>query len=229
ICGPGNLYVTLAKREVYGTVGIDGLFGPSESVVVADDAANPAFAAAEVLTQAEHDPEASAILVTTSEDVLASCLKVMWERLGSLARAKETRESLANHGLAVLVRDLSQAVAVVNELAPEHLSMHVAEPDAFLAQVTAAGTALVGEWTPAAVSDYVAGPSHVLPTSRTARFSSGLSVRDFLVSINTVSYTREALARDSETVEALAEAEGLLAHRDSMRLRLEHPGPGGDV
>lgn len=221
ICGPGNIYVTLAKRDVYGTVGIDGLFGPSEAVVVADDDARPEFAAAELLTQAEHDPEASAILVTTSEDVLSGCLKHMWERLGQLPRAKEIREALANHGLAVLVRNLSQAAAVVNDLAPEHLCIHTSDPEAFLSDVTAAGTVLLGAETPATLSDYCAGPSHVLPTARTARFSSGLSVNGFLVAMNTVRYSREALVRDASIAEVIAEAEGLQAHREDLHIRLE--------
>ena len=225
ICGPGNVYVALAKREVYGTVGIDGLFGPSESVVVADADARASFAAAELLTQAEHDPEASAVLVTTSEELLAEVLRELWDRLGRLPRAAQIREALANHGLAVLVRNLSQAAAVVNELAPEHLCIHTAEAEEFLDRIWAAGTVLVGADTPATLSDYCAGPSHVLPTARTARFSSGLSVRDFLVAMNRVSYSRQALFRDASIAEAIAESEGLQAHREDLHVRLAE-GPG---
>ncbi|HVL80907.1 MAG TPA: histidinol dehydrogenase [Actinomycetota bacterium] len=225
ICGPGNIYVTLAKREVFGTVGIDGLFGPSEAVVVTDAQARASFAAAELLTQAEHDPEAAAVLVTTSEELLAEILRELWDRLRRLPRAAAIREALANHGLAVLVRDLEQAAEVVDELAPEHLCIHTSEPQAFLDRVHAAGTVLVGADTPATLSDYCAGPSHVLPTARTARFSSGLSVRDFLVALNTVSYSRQALFRDASIAETIAETEGLQAHREDLHVRLEE-GPG---
>jgi histidinol dehydrogenase len=224
IAGPGNVYVTLAKREVFGTVGIDGLFGPSESLVVADARANPAFAAAELLTQAEHDPEAAAILVTDSEEFLGDVLRALNERLPGLPRAASIREALAAHGLAVLVRDLTQAAEVSDAIAPEHLCVQTADPQAFLENVHAAGSALLGDLTAAAMSDYCAGPSHVLPTARTARFSSGLGVRDFLVGINTVSYTAGALRREAPVAEALAGAEDLQAHRDAIRARLD-----GDV
>jgi histidinol dehydrogenase len=221
ISGPGNIYVTLAKREVYGICGIDGLFGPSESVVVADGHAKPVFVAAELLTQAEHDPEASAILVTTSEELMGAAVMEAERRLRRLPRVKEIRESLAMHGLALLVRDLDQAAEVVNHLAPEHLCVHVADPDGFLEHVEASGCVLLGEATPAALSDYCAGPSHVLPTARTARFSSGLGVRDFLVGLNTVRYDRQALFREAPLADSLAEAEGLQAHREDIRVRLE--------
>lgn len=221
ICGPGNVYVTLAKREVFGTVGIDGLFGPSESVVVADGDSSAVCAAVELLTQAEHDPDAAAILVTSSEDFLGECLRVVEERMRKLPRAAEIREAMATHGLAILVRDLGQAAEAVNMLAPEHLCVQVAEPEDFLPLVKAAGAVLVGAGTPAALSDYCAGPSHVLPTARAARFSSGLSVHDFLVGINTVRYTRKALFRDAPVAEALAVAEDLEAHRQSLHARLE--------
>lgn len=221
VCGPGNVYTTLAKREVYGTVGIDGLFGPSESVVVADEGARPAFSAAELLTQAEHDPDASAILVTTSEAFMGACLEEVESRLRRLGRADDVREALATHGKAILVRDLSQAADVVNDIAPEHLCLHVRDPETFLEGIDAAGAVLVGEETPATLSDYCAGPSHVLPTARAARFSSGVGVRDFLVSMNTVAYDRKALFREAPTAETLAAAESLQAHRDDVRVRLE--------
>lgn len=221
VCGPGNIYTTLAKRTVFGTVGIDGLFGPSESVVVADEGARPVFAAAELLTQAEHDPEAASILVTTSEALMSACLEVMETRLRRLERADDVREALGTHGKAILVRDLAQAADVVNDVAPEHLCLHVRDPEAFLEGVEAAGAVLVGEDTPATLSDYCAGPSHVLPTARSARFASGVGVRDFLVSMNTVAYDRKALFREAPVAEALAVAESLQAHRDDVRVRLE--------
>lgn len=222
VCGPGGLYTTLAKRELYGTVGIEGLFGPSESVVVADGSARPAFAAAELLTQAEHGTgDEAAILVTTSEAFLGDCLFEVEERLRKLGNAGVIRDALASHGLAVLVRDLDQAAEIVDTLAPEHLCIQVEDPHAFLAKVRFAGTALIGGGTPATMSDYCAGPSHVLPTARAARYSSGLGVRDFMVSINTVEYSRQALFRDAPIADTLAQAEGMPAHRESVLARLE--------
>lgn len=221
VAGPGGLYTTLAKREVFGSVGIDGLFGPSESVVVADERARPAYAAAELLTQAEHDPDAAAVLVTTSEEMLAACLRQVEEQLQRLPNVDNIKEALANHGLAVLVRDFDQAAEIVNELAPEHVCLQVADPPALLAKLRAAGAVMLGDDTPATVSDYCAGPSHVLPTARTARFQSGLGVRDFLVGINTVEYSRQALFREAPIADALATAEGLAAHREGLHARLE--------
>ncbi len=221
VAGPGGLYTTLAKREVFGSVGIDGLFGPSESVVVADERARPAYAAAELLTQAEHDPEAAAVLVTTSEEFLSACLKEVEAQLQSLPNVADIREALANHGLAVLVRDFEQAAEIVNELAPEHVCLQVADASALLVKLRSAGAVMMGDDTPATVSDYCAGPSHVLPTARTARFQSGLGVRDFLVALNTVEYSRQALFREAPIADALASAEGLQAHREGLHARLE--------
>ncbi len=221
VAGPGGLYTTLAKREVFGSVGIDGLFGPSESVVVADERARPAYAAAELLTQAEHDPEAAAVLVTTSEQMLSACLKEVERQLQRLPNVGDIREALANNGLAVLVRDFDQAAEIVNELAAEHVCLQVADPPAFLSKLRCAGAVMMGDDTPATVSDYCAGPSHVLPTARTARFQSGLGVRDFLVALNTVEYSRQALFREAPIADALATAEGLQAHREGLHARLE--------
>jgi histidinol dehydrogenase len=221
VCGPGRVHTTLAKQQVYGVVGIDGLFGPSESVVVADERAKARYAAAELLTQAEHDPDAAAILVTTSEHFMGECVFEVERRLRKLPNAKVIREAFINHGLAVLVRDLDQAAEIVNILAPEHLCIHTAEPEKFLGMVRASGAALLGDDTSATLSDYCAGPSHVLPTARTARFQSGLGVRDFLVGINTVEYSRQGLFNDAPVADALAVAEGLQAHRENLHVRLE--------
>jgi histidinol dehydrogenase len=221
ICGPGRTYTTIAKQQVYGIVGIDGLYGPSESVVVCDERAKARYAAAELLTQAEHEPGAAAILVTTSEKLLGDCLKEVEHRLRRLQNAAAIREAFVAHGLAVLVRDLDQAAEIVNVLAPEHLSIQTEDPEKFLGSVKATGAALLGDDTAATLSDYCAGPSHVLPTARTARFASGLGVRDFLVGINTVRYSRQALFRDAPVADALAEAEGLQAHRENIHVRLE--------
>ena len=221
VCGPGRVHTTLAKQFVYGFVGIDGLFGPSESVVVADERAKPSYAAAELLTQAEHDPDAAAVLVTTSERFLGECLFEVEKRLRRLPNAKDIRDAFAAHGLAVLVRDLDQGADIVNLLAPEHLCIQVAEPEKFLGNVRAAGAALLGDDSAATLSDYCAGPSHVLPTARTARFQSGLGVRDFLVGINTIEYSRQGLFNDAPVADALAVAEGLQAHRENLHVRLQ--------
>ncbi len=221
VCGPGRIYTTLAKQQVYGLVGIDGLFGPSESVVIADERAKPSYAAAELLTQAEHDPDAAAVLITTSEAFLGECLREVEVRLRKLPNARDIRDAFTAHGLAVLVSDLERAAEVANLLAPEHVCIQLADPEAFLPMLHAAGTALLGDDAAATLGDYCAGPSHVLPTARTARFQSGLGVRDFLVSINTISYTRQALFNDAPVADTLANAEGLQAHREDVHVRLE--------
>ena len=221
VCGPGGLYTALAKREVLGTVGIDGFYGPSEAAVVADADARPAYAAAELLKEAEHGPDSVATLITTSEEFLGQCLQELETQLRKLARAGDIRETLAAHGLAIVVRDLEQAAQLVNDIAPEHLSLHVRDPEELLKHVRFAGTVLLGDETPATLSDYCAGPSHVLPTARTARFQSGLGVRDFLVGINTVEYSRQGLFNDAPIADALAVAEDLQAHRENLHVRLE--------
>ncbi len=221
VAGPGGLYTALAKREVLGTVGIDGFYGPSEAIVVADAQATPAYSAAELLKEAEHGPDSAVTLITTSEDILRAVLQEIEVQLRKLKEATRIKDTLATHGLAVVVRDLDQAAEVVNEMAPEHLCIHVEAPNSFLGLVRAAGTALLGEETPATMSDYCAGPSAVLPTAGAARHTSGLSVLDFLVAINTVSYERTALFRDASIADALSEAEGMAAHRSALHLRLE--------
>jgi len=223
VCGPGGLYTALAKREVLGMVGIDGFYGPSEAAVVADEDANPSYAAAELLKEAEHGPDSVATLITTSEVLLGRCLQELESQLRRLTRADDIRETLAGHGLAILVRDLEQAASIVNDVAPEHLCIHVSDPPAFLEHVRAAGTALLGGDTPATLSDYCAGPSAVLPTGGSARHTRGLSVLDFLTSINTVSYTGTALFRDAHIADALSEAEGMEAHRAALHMRLDAP------
>ncbi len=221
VCGPGGLYTALAKREVLGTVGIDGFYGPSEAAVVADESANPAYAAAELLKEAEHGPDSVATLITTSEDILGATLQELEQQLRRLTRADAVRETLSRHGLAIVVRDLEQAASIVNDLAPEHLCVHTSDPSGFLENVRNAGTALLGADTPATLSDYCAGPSAVLPTGGAAKHTRGLSVLDFLTAINTVSYTGTALFRDAHIADALSDAEGMEAHRAALHLRLE--------
>jgi len=219
IAGPGNVFVTLAKREVVGVVGIDGLAGPSELVVVADDTAEPEFAAADLVAQAEHGPDGAAILVTWSERVADAVDGAIGALVGSASRRSEIDATLASGGRAILVDDPDAAISVANTIAPEHLELMTADPAELLPHVRNAGAVFCGPWSPAAVGDYVAGVNHVLPTARTARFASALRVDTFRKHIHVVTFDEEALARVSPYVQALAEAEGLDAHRRSVELR----------
>ena len=221
ITGPGNAYVTAAKRLVVGEVGIDMLAGPSEVCVVADETAEPAFVAIDLMAQAEHDPNTQTFLVTcdpTLPDEVEEALTVL---LAEAPRADVIRRSLTDNGLVVVVHDESAAIDIANEIAPEHLEIMMAEPFELLGQVRNAGAIFLGPWTPESVGDYVAGPNHVLPTGGTARFSSPLSVEDFVKRSSVISYSRAALEADAATVICLATAEGLDAHADAVTLRLE--------
>jgi histidinol dehydrogenase len=221
ITGPGNAYVTAAKKLVVGDVGIDMLAGPSEVCVLADETAEPAFVAIDLMAQAEHDPNAQTFLVTcdpTLPDEVEEALEVL---LAEAPRAEVIRRSLTDNGLIVVVEDEAAAVDVANAIAPEHLEVMMAEPFELLGQVRNAGAIFLGPWTPESVGDYVAGPNHVLPTGGTARFSSPLSVDDFVKRSSVISYTRAALEADAATVITLAAAEGLDAHADAVALRLE--------
>jgi histidinol dehydrogenase len=219
IVGPGNVFVTLAKREVVGVVGIDGLAGPSELVVVADGSAAPELAAADLVAQAEHGPDGAAILVTWDERVADAVDDAIAELAASAPRRSEIEGTLASGGRAVVVDDAGAAMAVANEIAPEHLELMTADPAELLPQVRNAGAVFCGPWSPAAVGDYVAGVNHVLPTARSARFSSALRVDTFLKHIHVVTFDEAALARVTPYVQALAEAEGLDAHWRSVELR----------
>ena len=221
ITGPGNAYVTAAKKLVVGDVGIDMLAGPSEVCVVADETAEPAFVAIDLMAQAEHDPNAQTFLVTcdpTLPDEVEEALEVL---LAEAPRAEVIRRSLTDNGLIVVVEDESAAIDVANAIAPEHLEIMMAEPFELLGQVRNAGAIFLGPWTPESVGDYIAGPNHVLPTGGTARFSSPLSVEDFMKKSSVISYSRSALEADAATVITLASAEGLDAHADAVALRLE--------
>ena len=220
IVGPGNAYVAEAKRQVFGRVGIDSIAGPSEVVIMADGAQEPADIAMDLMAQAEHDESAQSILVTT-DAALADAVAVAVERaLETLPRAAIAGASWRDHGCIVLARDWDEAVELVNDLAPEHLQIMVAEPRALFARIRHAGAAFLGRSCPEAVGDYVAGPNHVLPTGRTARFASGLSVFDFLKRTTWVECDPAALARVGPAAVALAEAEGLTAHARSISQRL---------
>ena len=220
IAGPGNLYTTLAKKEVFGTVGIETLPGPSEVVIIADAAAEARHVAADLLAQAEHAP-GSAMLLTDDAPFAQAVLGAIEEQLAELTRAAAARAGLRHYGAAIVCASLDECVELTNRLAPEHVQVMTENAEDVAARVRHAGAIFLGPWTPVAVGDYIAGPSHVLPTSTTARFSSGLSANDFRKRTSIICYDRAALAEDAADVTRLAEAEGLDAHRASIRRRLD--------
>lgn len=220
IVGPGNAYVAEAKRQVFGRVGIDSIAGPSEVVVIADADNDPRHIAVDLLAQAEHDESAQSILITPDAALADAVAAAVEAELRHLPRAAIAGESWARHGAVIVARDLAEAAALTNRLAPEHLQLMVAEPRTLLAQIRHAGAAFLGRFCPEAVGDYVAGPNHVLPTGRTARFASGLSVFDFLKRTTWVEADEAALVAVGPAAVALAEAEGLTAHARSVALRL---------
>ena len=224
IVGPGNEWVAEAKRQVFGTVGIDMIAGPSEILVVADSANNPEWIAADLLSQAEHDSAAQAILLCDDADFADSVAAVVEKTLETLPRRDIAGESWQRHGAIILVGSLDETPALVDRIAPEHLELAVAEPEALFARVTHAGAVFLGRHTPEAVGDYVAGPNHVLPTSGSARFSSGLSVYDFLKRTSFAACDPAGLAKIGPAAHTLAEAEGLHAHALSLALRLNGDG-----
>ncbi len=223
IVGPGNAYVAEAKRQVFGRVGIDSIAGPSEVVVIADAGNDPRHVALDLLAQAEHDEAAQSILVTNEVAFAENVAKAVEAELATLPRAAIAGASWTQHGAVVLVRDWAEAAALTNRLAPEHLQIMVEDPRALFARIRHAGAAFLGRWCPEAVGDYVAGPNHVLPTGRTARFASGLSVFDFLKRTTWVEADAEGLAAIGSAAVTLAEAEGLQAHGLSVAARLATP------
>jgi histidinol dehydrogenase len=225
IVGPGNAYVAAAKRQVFGTVGIDMIAGPSEILVLADADNEPAWIAADLLSQAEHDESSQAILVTDDAGFADAVTAAVEEHLASLPRAAIARSSWDNFGLVILVGDLmADAPALVDRLAPEHLEIATVDPDAMAVRIRNAGAIFLGRHTPEAVGDYVGGPNHVLPTARSARFASGLSVLDFLKRTSILRCDEDALDRIGPAALQLAEAEGLPAHARSVALRLNRQG-----
>ena len=219
IVGPGNAYVAEAKRQVFGRVGIDGIAGPSEVVVLADRTANPHRVAVDLLAQAEHDESAQAILITDDPALADAVAQAVPAELKTLSRA-EAAVSWRDHGCIIVVRNWEEGAALTDQLAPEHLQIMVADPAALFARIRHAGAAFLGADCPEALGDYVAGPNHVLPTGRTARFASGLSVYDFLKRTTWVQANHESLARIGPAAVSLAEAEGLQAHARSIAMRL---------
>jgi histidinol dehydrogenase len=220
ICGPGNIFVTLAKKMVYGTVDIDGLEGPSEVVIVADEKADPALCAADLLAQAEHDPLASVILITTSADLADRVDKEIEVQLVKLKRSS-TAGTAIDRGMLVLVDGMAQAVELVNLFAPEHLSIMTSDASTLVSKIHNAGCIFVGEHSPVVLGDYVAGPSHVLPTGGSARFSSPLGVADFLKVSNIIALDEPALRELSQAAMVIAKAEGLDAHAQAVERRLK--------
>lgn len=220
ITGPGNKFVAAAKKLVFGVVGIDSIAGPSEVVIVADETARVEFVAADLLAQAEHADDASAVLITTSESLAADVAGEVTRQVSSLPRRAIVESSLANYGAILIVPDLHAAVALVNDLAPEHLELLTSDNDGLAENIRHAGAIFLGPDSPEAVGDYFAGPNHVLPTGRTARFSSALGVYDFVKRTSIIRYSRTRMENVVEKIAALAEAEGLQAHAKSARIRL---------
>ncbi|MBV1797556.1 histidinol dehydrogenase [Siccirubricoccus sp. G192] len=225
IVGPGNAYVAEAKRQVFGQVGIDSIAGPSEVVVLADAANDPRHVAMDLLAQAEHDESAQSILITDDPGFADAVARAVEAALCDLPRRAIAGESWRRNGAVILVRDWAEAVALTNRLAPEHLQIMLPDPAAVFGQVRHAGAAFLGRWCPEALGDYVAGPNHVLPTGRTARFASGLSVFDFLKRTTWVEASEAGLAAIGPVAVALAGAEGLDAHGRSVALRLPGAPP----
>lgn len=221
IVGPGNIYVALAKKAVYGHVSIDAIAGPSEILVIADESANPRYVAADLLSQAEHDELASAILVTTSEELAEAVSKEVDRFLQELSRSEIIRKSLDNYGYILVAESMEDAIDIANEIASEHLEIQTRNPYDVMTRIRNAGAIFIGEYASEPLGDYFAGPNHVLPTNGTARFFSPLSVDDFIKKSSIIGYSREALERIHTDIEAFAQAEQLTAHANSIKVRFE--------
>ncbi len=221
ITGPGNKYVAAAKKLVFGAVGIDSIAGPSEVVIIADETARASFVAADLLAQAEHDEDASAVLITTSDELAREVAVEVARQMQSLPRRPIIERSLQQHGAIIVVDDMREACAFVNELAPEHLEIITRDDDAVAANIKHAGAIFFGAHTPEAVGDYFAGPNHVLPTGASARFSSALGVSDFVRRTSILRYSPEEMLETAQMIAALARAEGLDAHARSALIRIE--------
>ncbi|MQY55387.1 MAG: histidinol dehydrogenase, partial [Dehalococcoidia bacterium] len=224
VCGPGGLFVTLAKRMVYGAVDIDGLYGPTETVILADDSATPAHCAADLLAQAEHDLLATAILITTSSRLAQEVDREVARQLEGLERVQIAHRSLEERGHIIVVADMEQAIELINLYAPEHLSLMVRDASSYIEKIRNAGAIFIGENSPEVLGDYVAGPSHVMPTGGTARFSSPLGVSDFLKLTSIVSLSDGDLQKLGPAAATIARVEGLTAHARAAELRLKKGG-----
>lgn len=220
IVGPGNIFVATAKKQLYGTVDIDMIAGPSEILIVADETANPVFLAADLLSQAEHDELASSILLTTCEDIAKSTVTELEKQLEKLPRKEIAKKSLEDFGAIIVCNDIDNAVDFANELAPEHLEMCVKNPLEYIGRIDNAGSVFLGDYSPEPLGDYYAGPNHVLPTSGTARFFSPLSVDSFVKKSSFIYYTKDALCSAGNDIIKFAQTEGLDAHANSVRVRM---------
>lgn len=220
ICGPGNIFVAMAKKMVFGVVDIDGIQGPSEIIIVADDSSNPSFCAADLIAQAEHDPMASAILITTSAKLAATVNREIEVQLTQLGRQQIASKALKSQGMIVLVDTVDEAIKLVNLYAPEHLLIMVRNASNYLKKIENAGCIFINQTSPVVLGDYIAGPSHVLPTGGTARFSSPLSIDDFLKITNIVALSKDDQKMLGKTAIAIAEAEGLQGHAQAIKIRL---------
>jgi histidinol dehydrogenase len=219
IVGPGNIFVTLAKKIVSGSVGIDMIAGPSEILIIADKDADPKFIAADLLSQAEHDIMASSILVTDSQSLADNTVAALEKQIKSLSRKDIANKAIENFGAVMKVPDIKTAIELSNRLAPEHLELIVNEPFDYIDQIENAGALFLGSYTPEPMGDYIAGPNHVLPTAGTARFSSALSVENFIKKTSLIHYSKKAFQREASDVIKLAEIEGLTAHANCIRIR----------
>ncbi len=219
VVGPGNIFVATAKKQLYGVIGIDMIAGPSEILVLADETANPVFLAADLMSQAEHDVLASAILLTTSKEIAEKTAAEIGRQIAGLSRREIIEKSLCDYGAIVVCSSMKEAIRFANELAPEHLEVCAANPMEYLGKIDNAGSVFLGNYSPEPLGDYYAGPNHVLPTGGTARFFSPLSVDSFLKKSGFVCYTKEALEPVEEDIIRLAEAEGLTAHANSIKVR----------
>ncbi|MBQ9437936.1 MAG: histidinol dehydrogenase [Lachnospiraceae bacterium] len=221
ITGPGNIYVALAKRMVYGAVGIDSVAGPSEILVLAEDGANPRYIAADLLSQAEHDELASAVLITTSKELAKAVEKEIEAFLPMLPRRAIIEKSLENYGAILIASSIEEGCNAVNEIAPEHLEILTKDPLGTMSMIRNAGAIFLGEYSSEPLGDYFAGSNHILPTNQTARFSSPLGVDDFIKRSSVIRYSREALSKVHEEIEEFARREGLNAHENSIKVRFE--------
>jgi histidinol dehydrogenase len=224
ICGPGNIYVMTAKKLVYGTVAIDALQGPSEVVVIADSSADPAFCAADLIAQSEHDNMASSVFITTSDALAHKVQAQINEQMRGLKRNKIAAEALSTNGRIVIVRNLDEALELANLYAPEHLSLMVSKPSAYIGRIRNAGCICAGEYSPVVLGDYVAGPSHALPTGGSARFSSPLIVQDFIKISSIISFEKDEINQLGPVAITIAENEGLSGHARAVKIRLKKKG-----
>jgi len=224
IFGAGGLFTTIAKRQVFGVVGIDGLYGPTETLLVADDSANPAWCAADLLAQAEHDELATSILITTSRELAEAVAQNLKSQISKLSRRDIIAKSLAGQGAIIIVENLDEALELANAFAPEHLCLLVRDPFNWVGKVENAGGVFIGEWTNEALGDYIIGPSHIMPTAGTARFASPLNVNDFVKITSVFSISPRAARELAEPAALLAEVEGLTAHAAAIRRRMMDDG-----